>query len=244
MPDLIPSLPISTPCGVNHRSFIYRQLVAAGARFEEMYGSAVAMDFGDAPSEAERARNLGIADLSPLPRVGFRGPGAMQWLADQGISIEAIPNRAWRQADGALAVARSWTESLLLSDLEGRSGLCGQLETQSEEAFAAGAYLLPRADGQFWFVITGARASECLGKLCAIDLRQSRFSDGSVSQTSVARITAVVIRSDIGATLTFHILGESVYGEYLWDWITDAMTEFEGGLIGLSTLRTLSDVIK
>ncbi len=234
----------SAPGGFNRRSFIYRRLAAAGARFEEVDGAAAATDFGAARAEAERARSLGLADLSPLPRVGFRGPGAMQWLAAQGVSIEAVPNRAWRQADGALAVARSWTEALVLSDLHGRSELCGRLETRSEEAFEAGAYVLPRADGQLWFALTGDQASRCLAKLCAIDLRAARFADGSVAQTSVAGMSAVVVRSDAGAAPTFLILGESVFGEYLWDCLIDAMREFDGGVIGLTALRTLADAIE
>ncbi len=52
------------------RSFVYRKLVKRGATFETLGNAAVARDFGDPPGEAETARRLGLADLSPLPRLG------------------------------------------------------------------------------------------------------------------------------------------------------------------------------
>ncbi|HEY2111280.1 MAG TPA: hypothetical protein VGH25_06065, partial [Dongiaceae bacterium] len=54
------------------RSFLYRKLQGLGARFEAVNGSAVAADFGGA-AEAEIAQRLGVCDLSPLPRTGFKG---------------------------------------------------------------------------------------------------------------------------------------------------------------------------
>ena len=66
--------PLLEPHAQLRRSFVYRKLRDLGARFEVINGGAVAMDFGDDPAaEAERAQNLGLADLSPLPRTGFKG---------------------------------------------------------------------------------------------------------------------------------------------------------------------------
>ena len=47
------------------RSFVYRKLQAAGARFTEINGAAVASDFGDPEGEVAAARRLGLVDLSP-----------------------------------------------------------------------------------------------------------------------------------------------------------------------------------
>ncbi len=65
------------------RSFVYRKLEAAGATFDEADGAA--RDFGDAPGEAAAARRLGLADLSLVPRAGFKGSGAAEWLSSHGV---------------------------------------------------------------------------------------------------------------------------------------------------------------
>ena len=236
---------IVRPAAFARRGFVYRRLESAGAQFAEIAGAAVAVRFGDASAEIQMSRRLGLADLSALPRVGFKGAGAMEWLADRGVVIDGSrPNWSWRQSDGSLAIARSNTESLILGDLADASDLCARLESESAGAMEARAYVLPRYDGLFWFALTGSRAVACLAKLCGVDLRPASFADGAVAQTSVAGLTATVVRADIGVTSAFHLLGDNASAEYFWDAMFDAMREFGGGAIGLWTLRTLAAEVK
>ena len=195
---------------------------------------------GDVTGETRLAGTLGLTDLSPLPRIGFKGPGALGWLSKQAVAIEDAPNRSWRQTDGTLAVARSHSEALILSDLAARSDRCARLQAQSATATDARAYVLPRFDGLFWFALSGSAASACLAKLCGVDLRPSRFDDGVVAQTSVASLNMVVIRHDFGATLAFYLLGDSASAEYFWDCLRDAMIEFDGGPVGLRALGSVA----
>jgi len=60
---------------------------------------------------------------------------------------------------------------------------------------------VPRRDASFWFALTGREAAAMLAKLCGVGLRPKRFADRSVAQTSVARMSAIVIRNDLGGTL-------------------------------------------
>ena len=233
------------PAAFVRRSFVYRRLESAGARFVEVAGAAVAARFGDAGSEIETARLLGLADLSPLPRVGFKGAGAMDWLADCGVVINGSrPNWSWRQSDGSLAVARSNTESLILGDLSGDRGLCDHLDSESDGAIEARAYVLPRYDGLFWFALTGSRAAACMAKVCGVDLRSASFADGAVAQTPVAGLTATVVRADIGVTNAFYLLGDSASAEYFLDAMLDAMREFGGAPVGLWSLQALQAEVK
>jgi sarcosine oxidase, subunit gamma len=73
-------------------------------------------------------------------------------------------------------------------------------------------------------------------KLCAIDLAADQFADGSVAQTSIARLTAIVIRHDIARTVSFSVLAESASAEYLWVCLADAMAEFSGEICGMESL--------
>ncbi len=232
--------PRTSPTEFLRRSPVYSRLIAAGALFEERHGAAVALAVGEPADERIAARRLGLADLSPLPRIGFKGRGTIRWLQSRNVTIEPVPNRAWRQPDGAIAIARSGAEALILGDLRANSVLCSELEAASD-AFEARAYAIPRYDGMFWFLLTGTHAAACLAKLCGVDMRPERFIDGSVAQTSVARMSAVVVRMDLGATVAYHLLGDSASAEYLWDVLIDAMREFAGAPVGLAAVRALEE---
>ncbi len=61
------------PTEFPHRGFLDRKLAEAGAIFDTLAGAAVALEYGDRKAELEAARRLGLADLSVLPRTGFKG---------------------------------------------------------------------------------------------------------------------------------------------------------------------------
>jgi sarcosine oxidase subunit gamma len=71
-----------------------------------------------------------------------------------------------------------------------------------------------------------------MAKLCGMDLRPKRFPAGSIAQTSVARLNAIVIAQAGG----FYLLADSAAAEYFWACLTDAMAEFGGSTIGAACL--------
>ncbi len=221
------------------RSFVWRKLVAEGARFAERDGAAVAMSFGR-DDEVAIARRLGLADLSPLPRTGFKGRRALATVKAAGIRLEEAPNRAFRQRGGALAAVLAPTEVLLLAPPEGDATPLRDLEDGWSLDQADGCYLVPRADSHFWFRITGSKASAMFAKLCGVDLRAPQFPDLAIAQTSVARSSAIVIRDDLGPVLAYHLLADSAQAAYFWDCLLDAMAEFDGAPVGLEALEASS----
>lgn len=234
------------PTDCLRRSFVDRILQAAGARFDEINGAAVAMDFGAAvEAEVAKARTLGLADLSSLPRTGFKGAGTVEWLTAQGLQIGPDSNRAYRQGGGERAARLAPTEVLLLDALSGG----GQLVDRLNGAWSWGAekprkpigYPMPRADSHCWFSVTGEHAPAMFAKICGVDLRPDKFSEGAIAQTSVAKISAIVIRRPAAAALpSFDLLADSASAEYLWRCVIDAMMEFDGAPVGLAALRELS----
>ena len=72
--------------------------------------------YGDPATEQTAIPHLALADLSPLPRSGHRGPTATTALTAQGWHPPATPNTAVPQSDGTLIAALSPTEHLLLSN--------------------------------------------------------------------------------------------------------------------------------
>jgi len=219
------------------RSYLYRVLAAAGANFTEINGAAVAADFGAADAEAAAARVMGLADLSPLPRVGYKGRGALDWARNHGVEIGADNNIAYRQPDGELAARLADTEVVVIDSLEGKGALPHRLEAEWSMDNAEGGYLVNRQGANFWFMVTGAHAPAMFAKICGVDLRPAKFPVGAIAQTSVARTNCIVIRADLGDIPAYHMMGDSASAEYQWTCLQDAMGEFGGRPVGIESLR-------
>jgi sarcosine oxidase, subunit gamma len=210
-----------TPEQFNRRSFVHPRLVAAGAEFREIAGAALATGFPQQPAPA-----LGLADLSPVPRTGVKGPRALAWLGEKGWPVPEANNRAVRSEDGHVIARLADGEALILAPTDGDGRAVYDLEAAIP---GEGAWATPRRDSSCWFRLQGDAAVDCLQKLCGVDLREKSFPVGSIAQTSVARLNCVVIRDPDNA---FHLLTDSASAIWFWDNLLDAMAEFDGGPVG------------
>lgn len=231
------------PTDCLRRSFVTRELQIAGARFGEENGAAVAVDFGDPAREEATARRLGLVDLSPLARVGFKGPGAVEWLAAQGVTVPPESNQAVVQEGGGLAARLAPGEVLILGAQSFEDDLPARLVATWAEAptppETPRGFPVPRADSHAWFLLTGADSPTLFAKLCGVDLRPAKFALGRIAQTSIARLNGIVIRDDKGGLPAYHLLVDSASAGYLWDCLRDAMAEFGGIPVGVRALRAL-----
>lgn len=218
------------PSDFQRRSFVYRRLEAAGCTWRDRNGAAVAASF---PGRAGAAGVVGLADLSPLVRWGVKGAGAVDWLQREGWRVPELNNCAERMDDGTLVARLADGEALLLDNpAEASARLRGLMEAE----MLPRCYGVSRADSHLWFRLSGTMGPECLAKVCGVDLRLHRFADLAVAQTSLARLSAVIVREDRSGIPAFHILADSASALYLWDCLTDAMAEFDGRLLGLNDL--------
>ena len=234
------ALSVTAPAEQTRRSPLYRALAEDGARFEALGDYAVARDFGgDAADEAARAEALGLADLTPLPRVGFKGWNTGPWLAQAGAEMGEASNRAYPQADGTRIARLAPGEALVLADRAGRGPLIESLRQAWSMADADGCFHVARQETSCWLLLTGAHAAGMLAKVCAVDLRPQAFAADAIAQTNVARLNAIVIRGDIGAVPAFDLLADSASAVYLWGALLDAMAEHDGAPIGLAAIGAL-----
>jgi len=238
------ALPKIIPHGFQRRSFIYRQTLAAGAEFTEVNGGAVAMRYGDAPEiERDRASRMGLADLSVLPRTGFKGVGTVDWLTAQGLAIGSDSNIAYRQSGGEWAARLAPNEIFLIDGLAGSGALINRVNQAwnwgSEKPRKTIGYPTPRQDSHAWFMVTGRSAPDMFAKICGVDLRLHKFAVGQVAQTSLAKMSGIIIRTDLGQVAGYQLLADIASADYLWSAVQDAMQEFQGGPVGLAALREL-----
>jgi|TARA_B110000438_G_C15685441_1_gene594317 sarcosine oxidase subunit gamma len=233
------------PTSVKRRSPLKQRHITNHALFKEFGGNLLVGHYGNNESiqeEHSQAQILAICDLSTLPRIGFKGPGAPSWLETQKLKIPTLPNTAECQHAGSLVAKLSDQEVLILSDIFALSNDVATLSDKAEidhHNYDKQTYILPRGDSHCWLAVTGTKASEMFSKICGVDLRTHKFAQGEIAQTSIAKTNAVVIRNDLGGTPGFYILSDISGVEFLWDCLLDAMHEYGGYPIGFSALQRL-----
>jgi sarcosine oxidase subunit gamma len=226
---------MTTPEQFLRRSPLLPALKKAGAQWLPIGDAAV----GDGLGSVEAARHLAIADLSPLPRLGFKGRETIAAMQKRGVEVEPQPNRAFRQPDGGLCLVLAPGEVILLGPLSGNGERLAELHDGWRLEDGERTYPLLRRDSHAWFLITGAKAPELFAKICAVDLRPEKFPDLAIAQTSVAKISAIVTRADLGGTLAFHVLADSASALYFLECLTDAAQEFGSQFSCLKIARDL-----
>lgn len=232
------------PQSLTYRSPVYRKLRELNAEFVEINGYAVAMTIGEAATQAAATRQLSLCDFSGLARLGVKGQGTCEWIAEQGLTVPAESNRALRQSDDTLLARLAPNEVLILGDMNQQSLAIERLITAwhsvDDPAAAPRGFIVPRQDSLAWFRFTGSKTAATLAKLCGVDLRANAFDNLQVAQTSVARLNAIVVRDDVADIPAFHLLADSASAEYWWECLLDAGTEYDMRVVGLNTLRELN----
>lgn len=177
-----------------------------------------------------------LRDLSTLPRTGFKGAESPAWLEAQGVVLPAAPNLATRQADGSLIARLAPGEFLILPGLSGDGAPINRLDKAWSLDSAGFCFQLPRRDSHAWLHLSGDKVATMFAKICGVDLRPKAFANLAIAQTSVARLSAIVIRDDRDAMPGYHLLADSAAAIYLWESLEDAMAEFSGSIAGYSSL--------
>jgi len=230
-PPAMTSLLRRTPLEAAHR--------AAGAQFDTTGDCAVATGF---PTQGSRTAPAGVTlcDLSPLPRLGFKGRGTVPAMLARGLTLEAVANRAYAQGDGTVCLVLAPSEVILLAEPTGHNRA---RDTQTFERLSTAwriedeerTYPLLRRDSHVWFRLGGPRAADLLAKLCGVDLRPRSFANLAIAQTSLAKMSAIITRVDAGGTPEYHVLADTAAASYLWGCVLDAGHEFGATVTGLDS---------
>lgn len=190
---------------------------------------------GRAPLAHGGLQQCTLADLTEVPRVGFRGQQSADYLQARGFDLPQAANRALTQADACHVARLSQTEYLLLGSLRDGGERIADEEARWELDHSAN-YLLPRQDSHAWLQLSGVCIAEVMAKLCGVDLRPQSFAPGAVAQTSAARINVIVINLGSQGLPTFQILFDRASLGYFKDALLDAMAEFDGQVVKIQAL--------
>lgn len=198
----------------------------------QSFGMGQKFQVGDSEAQIQQCA---IADLTHLPRVGFRGIDSAAYLIQAGYQLPDRTNTLLKQNDGSTVARLSATEYLLL----GAWSDFGESITQLERNWSMSEqvnYLLPRQDSHAWIQLTGSSIALVMAKLCAVDLSAEAFNVGHIAQTSVARINVIVMNVSDAQAPKFNILCDRAASLYLWHVLLDAIAEFDGQAVGIDSL--------
>lgn len=150
---------------------------------------------------------LRLADLSQLAKIGVKAH-TPPFDVPYGRSIR----------DGAWLIAGSgpgeWT-------------LLGPIGETTEIATSGFASIVDLTHGRALVRLTGKAAALVMGKVCPIDLSDPMCPNGAAFRASVANVVTDVIRDDVAGTRSYLLHCERSSGQFLFDALLDAGTEFE-----------------
>ena len=213
------------------RSAVHACLERLGAVWDQREGAVRALHFGDPEAEAAIAPVLSLADRGTLPRIGVKGPDALEWARAQRITV---PDEiyGWTRAAGGALTVRVGNGELFLEGAHASA----VSEELAAAAPAAACWPVRREDAAF--LLCGARAHEVLAQACSYDFRGAT---GSFVMTRVALVSCAILieegraggtEEDAAGSPVYHLWAAASYGPYLWDELLAIVRDCGGGPVG------------
>ncbi|MFD2178921.1 hypothetical protein [Veronia pacifica] len=170
--------------------------------------------------------SLVFSDATTSNRIGFRGTKAAAFLEQHNVSLPDKPNRAVQMSDGLLVLRLSHTEYWLVDADNLNTTTLSNLEKASEDT--SDVIRLYCQHSVAMFVLSGPACPQMFAKVCAVDLQLDAFDLGSIAQTSVARVSSIVVRAPTTKEqeTCFYIFSDISSASYLWHALDDAAAEF------------------
>lgn len=193
--------------------------------WDDVHGMPVALSFGDSRGENDRARTLGLADVSALPRITLKGPGAEAFLRQQGINMPSGIFAATAMGDGV--AARTGGAEFFVEDSASGTVVAGL--TGLVRPGVPGVYPVYRADASLF--LSGTLATEVFAQTCGYDFRGREA--GKLVFTRVAGVSCSILPRTVNSIDLFQLWMDGTFGVSLWETLTEIAGELGGGPVGL-----------
>ena len=201
----------------------------ARARWEDLFGAQVTVHFGDPETESRVSRDLGLCDLSFLPKLGVKGPGAEGWLNEMGLPA---PDQVYHleRFDQDALIARVDRHEFFLEDNLGSDRV-----REISQALGRGGPNLFRVERQdASFFLSGGRALAVLAQTCSYNFEER---EEELVMTRVAVVACSVLPVRMGGLDGFRIWTSPSQGRYLWQSLLAIVRDLGGSRVGIGCLR-------
>jgi sarcosine oxidase, subunit gamma len=169
-------------------------------------------------------------------RVGMKGPGAAQWLADRGIVLPAAPN-TWAGSNASadspgLLVARLGASEFFLEDAARGTALQGVRGGLEESP--PGVYPVLREDAAFQ--LSGDGVHDVLAQVCNVHFAGLDLDSRPVIMTLMLGVAVLIVPPVSGpyAMRCYRIWCDPTFGPFLGEAVGGVVAECGGTLRGLS----------
>ena len=149
---------------------------------------------------------LRLADLTPMTKIGVKAHEP---------PFEVAYGRSVRIGDWLVTGSGPGEWTLL--------GPIGQTMSVAPTGFAT---VIDLTHGRALMRLTGPKASGVMEKICSIDLSAPMCPNGAVFRAAVANVVTDVVRDDVDGILSYLLHCERSSGQFLFDALLDAGTEF------------------
>lgn len=200
--------------------------VHGSARWGELHGMPIVLDFGDSAAETAKAQTLALADASALPRVVIKGPSAAEFLRSQNVAIPAEILQ-FTSLPGSGFIGRTGGSEFFLED-----GPESDTVARTETALGSsgqGVYRVLRQDASI--LLCGTRGAELLRQLSAYDFAAAPAD--RLTFTRVANLSCMALARRLNDIPVWQFWADGTYGLYLWETLLEVAHELGGDAIGL-----------
>lgn len=164
---------------------------------------------------------LTLADCSMLAKAGIKAPHDGKLAAELGTRF----GRSIHDAHGDVITGSAPGEWFVIGAQGSSPSQLARLQAQAGDT-GEFSTIIDLTHGRALFRLTGAPATSALAKVCDLDLSADLVPDGAALRTSVAAVVTDLIRDDQGDTPSYLLHCERSSGQYLFDAVREACTEY------------------
>ncbi len=161
-----------------------------------------------------------LTDVSATTKALVRAPRGSDAAAELGVNFGSS-----RVADGTLVVGIRPTEWLVLGPADAVWAFTDAIDSTGHVS------KVDFTHGRALFRITGTQSAKVLEKICSLDWADNMMPDGAATSASVAKVTCDIVRNDVDGVRSYFLASDRSSGQYLFDAILDAGTEFDLGVV-------------
>ena len=180
--------------------------------------------FAAAEEEQSAAGELALCDLSGLPLLEAKGPGARAWLAARNFPVpDAIYEGTSTSEEGW--ITRTGSEEFLLR------GAPGSKLSELAGSEPAGEVLITSRQDAI-FLVAGSRIGELMAQTCGLDYTSLPRERTHLSR--VAGVSCGLVKDQLRRMPVCWLWLDPSYALYLWEQLAQITGDLEGTVVGVS----------
>jgi sarcosine oxidase, subunit gamma len=147
-----------------------------------------------------------VLDCTRTERLGLRGPGTIEWISAEGLTVPSAVNMSAVSPCGTVVMRLGQQEVLLTAPAGGSGKRLRELrKAWQASSLPAKGYDAYRDEGWAWFVVSGPQAPALMRRISMADLGPNRVNPNDIAQTRALHLDAVIARLDRFGAVSYDI---------------------------------------